>query len=564
MSAAKGSAVGGSQIRELGVAGLAIIDAVRVEFGPGLTVLTGETGAGKSLIVDALALARGARADAGAIRTGEDRLRVDLLMSGEGGEQIIVREVHAEGRSVARIDDELVTIGRLAAEVAPRIEIHGQHDQQRLGDRSRQRDLLDRWSKSLPLREEIGGLVDARASLLSEFEALGGDDARREALLVIARAERDDLLAAAVEPGEGERLREELRRASSGDRIETLRGEILELLDGDDAGMRGQSRLLDRTAGELRKLDEGAAALAERISALAIEIDDLARDVAGRGAAEAPARPVAEIEERLGLILSLERRFRTDEAGLAEALERAAAEVQRLEGAATRQGAITKERAELAAQIGALALKLRAARTAGASSLKKAVNTALSALALPPTFEIDLQPRRGGGDDPLVDGVPCLVDRSGGDEVEYLFAPNAGEPAAPIAKIASGGELSRVSLALEEALSDASEGRTLIFDEIDAGLGGRAGETLGRSLKRIATQHQVLCVTHLPQVAAQADVHLYVSKREEGGRTITQVRRLSDAERVAELASMLAGDGAGSGAEAAARELLVKAGRNGS
>ena len=564
MSAAKGSAVGGSQIRELGVAGLAIIDAVRVEFGPGLTVLTGETGAGKSLIVDALALARGARADAGAIRTGEDRLRVDLLMSGEGGEQIIVREVHAEGRSVARIDDELVTIGRLAAEVAPRIEIHGQHDQQRLGDRSRQRDLLDRWSKSLPLREEIGGLVDARASLLSEFEALGGDDARREALLVIARAERDDLLAAAVEPGEGERLREELRRASSGDRIETLRGEILELLDGDDAGMRGQSRLLDRTAGELRKLDEGAAALAERISALAIEIDDLARDVAGRGAAEAPARPVAEIEERLGLILSLERRFRTDESGIAEALERAAAEVQRLEGAATRQGAITKERAELAAQIGALALKLRAARTAGASSLKKAVNTALSALALPPTFEIDLQPRRGGGDDPLVDGVPCLVDRSGGDEVEYLFAPNAGEPAAPIAKIASGGELSRVSLALEEALSDASEGRTLIFDEIDAGLGGRAGETLGRSLKRIATQHQVLCVTHLPQVAAQADVHLYVSKREEGGRTITQVRRLSDAERVAELASMLAGDGAGSGAEAAARELLVKAGRNGS
>ncbi len=564
VSAAKGSAAGGSQIRELGVAGLAIIDAVRVEFGPGLTVLTGETGAGKSLIVDALALARGARADAGAIRTGEDRLRVDLLMSGEGGEQIIVREVHAEGRSVARIDDELVTIGRLAAEVAPRIEIHGQHDQQRLGDRSRQRDLLDGWSKSLALREEIGSLVDARANLLSEFEALGGDDARREALLVIARAERDDLLAAAVEPGEGGRLREELRRASSGDRIETLRGEILELLDGDDSGMRGQSRLLDRTAGELRKLDEGAAALAERISALAIEIDDLARDVAGRGAAEAPARPVAEIEERLGLILSLERRFRTDEAGLADALERATAEVQRLEGAATRQGEITKERAELALQTGALALKLRAARAAGASSLKKAVNTALSALALPSTFEIDLQPRRGGGDDPLVDGAPCLVDRSGGDEVEYLFAPNAGEPAAPIAKIASGGELSRVSLALEEALSDASEGRTLIFDEIDAGLGGRAGETLGRSLKRIATQHQVLCVTHLPQVAAQADVHLHVSKREEGGRTITQVRRLSDAERVAELASMLAGDGAGSGAEAAARELLVKAGRNGS
>ena len=237
--------------------------------------------------------------------------------------------------------------------------------------------------------------------------------------------------------------------------------------------------------------------------------------------------------------------------------------VQRLEGAAARQAAIIEERAALAAKIGALALNLRASRATGAVDLKRAVNTALTALALPPTFEIDVRAREGGADDPLVDGAPCAVDRSGGDEVEYLFAPNAGEPAAPIAKIASGGELSRVSLALEEALSDASEGRTLVFDEIDAGLGGRAGETLGRSLKRIAAQHQVLCVTHLPQVAAQADVHLHVSKREEGGRTVTQVRRLTDDERVVELASMLAGDGAGSGAEAAARELLAKAGRRG-
>jgi DNA repair protein RecN (Recombination protein N) len=405
--------------------------------------------------------------------------------------------------------------------------------------------------------------VDARATLFEEFEALGGDDARREALLAIARAERDDLLAAAIEPGEVERLREELRRASSGDRIEALRGELLELLDDDAAGLRGRARLLDRAARELQKLDDSATALAERIGALSIEIDDLARDVSARGVSDAPARPAAEIEERLGLIHSLERRFRTDEAGLAEALERSSAEVQRLEGAAARQAAIIEERAALAAKIGDLALNLRASRATGAVDLKRAVNTALTALALPPTFEIEVRAREGGADDPLVDGAPCAVDRSGGDEVEYLFAPNAGEPAAPIAKIASGGELSRVSLALEEALSDASEGRTLVFDEIDAGLGGRAGETLGRSLKRISAQHQVLCVTHLPQVAAQADVHLHVSKREEGGRTVTQVRRLTDDERVVELASMLAGDGAGSGAEAAARELLAKAGRRG-
>ena len=564
MSAAKRTPANGSRIIELGVSGLAIIDAVRVELGAGLTVLTGETGAGKSLIVDALALARGARADTDAIRSGEAKLRVDLLLSADGAEQIVVREVHSEGRSIARINDELVTIAALTAEVAPRIEIHGQHDQQRLGDRGRQRDLLDRWSETLETREKIGALVEQRERLQVEFEELGGGDARREALLLIARAERDDLRTAAIEPGEGERLREELRRATSSDRIDGLRAEILALLDADDESLRARSRLLDRSARELLKLDSGSASLAERISALAVEIDDLARDAARGEVGDALSRPVAEIEERLGLILSLERRFRTDEVGLADALERAEREVARLEGATERQGQILKERTALAEQIGVLAAQLRGARVAGAGRLCKAVNRALESLALPPTFEIAVAPRAGGEDDPLVEGASCLVDRSGGDDVEYLFAPNAGEPAAPIAKIASGGELSRVSLALEEALSDASESRTLVFDEIDAGLGGRAGETLGKSLKRIATQHQVLCVTHLPQVAAQADVHLQVRKREEGGRTITEVRRLTGDERMRELASMLAGDAAGSGAEAAARELLAKAGQSGS
>lgn len=563
MSTASRARGEGSRIIELGVAGLAIIDTVRLELGDGLTVLTGETGAGKSLLVDALALARGARADTDAIRSGEPKLRVDLLVATNGVERIVVREVHGEGRSVARIDDELVTIGALAAEVAPRIEIHGQHDQQRLGDRSRQRDLLDRWSETLQLRDQIGALVDQRERLKREFDDLGGGDARREALLAIARAERDDLRNAEIDPGESDRLRDELRRATSIDRIVGLRAEIVALLDGDEDGLRARARTLDRTARELLKLDPASTGFVERIGALAIEIDDLARDAARAEAGEAAPRPATEIEERLGLIHALERRFRTDETGLVEALDRAEREVARLESASERQGEIVAERNALAEQIGELAARLRRSRMLGADRLRSAVNRALESLALPPTFEISIGPRTGGEDDPLVDGTPCLVDRSGGDEVEYLFAPNTGEPAAPIAKIASGGELSRVSLALEEALSDASESRTLVFDEIDAGLGGRAGETLGKSLKRIATHHQVLCVTHLPQVAAQADTHLQVRKREAGGRTITEVRRLTGDERVRELASMLAGDAAGSGAEAAARELLAKAGKSG-
>ena len=551
----------GSLVRELGVSGLAIIDSLRVELGPGLTVLTGETGAGKSLLVDAFALARGSRADTGAIRAGSERLHIDLLMADDGGEKIVVREVYAEGRSVARLNDELVTIARLAQEIGSRIEIHGQHDQQRLGDPARQRDLLDRWSQSMEIREEVAELIDRRSQLEVEYAELGGDDSRRDALLAIARAERTDLEAAAVEQGEEAKLKEELRRATNGDRIDALYGEITSLFDGEPASLRPISTEIERASRELVRLDDSAAALGERLAALSIEIDDIARDLTRRAPGEVSGRSVPELEERLGLLLSLQRRFKTDEAGLGRALEAAVAEVARLEGADARRAEIERGRVQLNSEIAVAALALRERRRAGAGSLAKAVNRALGALDLPSSFVVLVQARSGADGDPLVEGASCLVDRSGGDEVSYVFAPNPGEPAGPIAKIASGGELSRLSLALEEALSDASEPRTLIFDEIDAGLGGRAGEALGRSLRRISRQHQVLCVTHLAQVAAHADTHLHVAKGDADGRTVTSVRTLSAAERVEELAAMLAGDGAGSGATAAAKELLAAAKR---
>ena len=551
----------GSLVRELGVSGLAIIDSLRVELGPGLTVLTGETGAGKSLLVDAFALARGSRADTSAIRAGSERLHIDLLMADAGGEKIVVREVYAEGRSVARLNDELVTIARLAQEIGSRIEIHGQHDQQRLGDPARQRDLLDRWSQSMEIREEVAELIDRRSQLEVEYAELGGDDSRRDALLAIARAERTDLEAAAVEQGEEAKLKEELRRATNGDRIDALYGEITSLFDGEPASLRPISTEIERASRELVRLDDSAAALGERLTALSIEIDDIARDLTRRAPGEVSGRSVPELEERLGLLLSLQRRFKTDEAGLGRALEAAVAEVARLEGADARRAEIERGRVQLNSEIAVAALALRERRRAGAGSLAKAVNRALGALDLPSSFVVLVQARSGADGDPLVEGASCLVDRSGGDEVSYVFAPNPGEPAGPIAKIASGGELSRLSLALEEALSDASEPRTLIFDEIDAGLGGRAGEALGRSLRRISRQHQVLCVTHLAQVAAHADTHLHVAKGDADGRTVTSVRTLSAAERVEELAAMLAGDGAGSGATAAAKELLAAAKR---
>ncbi|MEY3683529.1 MAG: hypothetical protein RIS62_239, partial [Chloroflexota bacterium] len=482
----------GSHIRELGVAGLAIIDSVRVEFGLGLTVLTGETGAGKSLLVDALALVRGGRGDSGAVRAGSDRIRVDLQISSEGRDQIAVREVYAEGRSVARIDDELVTIGRLAGEIGPLIDIHGQHDQQRLGDPSRQRDLLDRWSKAEVHRIEIANLIQQRGALNDELHGLGGDDARRSALLEVARAERDDLEAANVREGEEAELKEELRRASNSERIALLQDELREAFNEERSGLRARAAVAERIARELARLDVDALGLQERVSAISIEIDDLGREAAGLTPFSGGPRSLGELEDRLALLLALQRRFRTDEAGLLVALARAREEVERLDGAEARRSEITLQLAALNARIGEVATLLRAARRSGAATLAAAVNAALTALDLPPTFAIPVAPRAGADGDPLVEGVPCAVDLGGGDDVAFMFAPNTGEPAGPIAKIASGGELSRVSLAIEEALSDASEARTRVFDEIDAGLGGRAGETLGRSLRRISLQHQVL------------------------------------------------------------------------
>ena len=346
------SAPKGSHIRELGVAGLAIIDAVRVEFGLGLTVLTGETGAGKSLLVDALALARGGRGDSGAVRAGSDRLRVDLQISAQGRDQIAVREVYAEGRSVARIDDELVTIGRLAGEIGPLVDIHGQHDQQRLGDPARQRELLDRWSKAEGHRAEVASLIQQRSALHEELQGLGGDDARRLALLEVARTERDDLEAADVREGEEAELKEELRRASNSERISALQDELREALNEDRSGLRARAASAERIARELARLDGDATTLQERVSALSIEIDDLGREAAGLTPFAGGSRSLGELEDRLALLLALQRRFRTDEAGLLVALTRAREEVERLDGAEERRTAITKQLTALNARIG--------------------------------------------------------------------------------------------------------------------------------------------------------------------------------------------------------------------
>ena len=545
-------------LRELTVENLAVVERVRLTLAPGFTVLTGETGAGKSLVVDAVALALGARASADLVRADADAAlveavfdaptlqaedpMVDVVAEGDGS-MIVRREVGADGRSVARLNDRAVTIGGLASVGARLGEIHGQHDQQRLLEPARQLALLDGYGGHRPLLEAVADIhrawrstVAAAAELLTDAHEL----ARRVELL---RHQVDEIAAAAPRPGEDVELEAQLRAAEHAETIARAAHESVRALR-DDEGAGDALAVAERGLLIAAGHDERFAPLADRAAALSAESAELARDVAAvaDGVDLDPASRVAA-EERLALLYDLRRKYGDTLEAVIAFGDSAAGELARLED---QEGARQRLRAEEAARRGMLeaeASKLRAARTAAAHRLAGAVNEELPPLGLP-----------GGAFD--VELAEAEIGPGGGDRVTFTFAPNPGEPPRPLGRIASGGEASRVSLALKVVLAAADETPLLVFDEVDAGVGGRNASALGERLRRLSSFHQVLCVTHLPQVAAWADAHLVVGKSVDGNRTSVEVRTLMPEERPGELAAMLAGEGAGEEARATAVALL--------
>jgi DNA repair protein RecN (Recombination protein N) len=558
------------RLLELTVTDLALLERIRIAFADGLNVITGETGAGKSLLIDALGLALGARADPGLVRHAAPAARVEALFDRGPEPLVAVREVAASGRSVARLDDETVTAGRLAATVGPLVEIHGQHEQARLLDERWQRDLLDAF----------GGLEAERAAVRATVGAWRENEAARAAIAVEPRElerrialvehEASEIAAARIRPGEVTEIRARLAASRHGESIARGAAAMVALLAGDesDAAMPGAREQAARAAAEaaaLGRLDARYEPLAGRLAGLAAELEDAAfetRTIAD-GVEHDPAALVA-MEERLSFLFTLERKYGTDCEGLLERAERAADEVGRLRGlegeGLRRAGEATRLLEAVAAAAGDLSVRRRAA----ARELGAGIERALGDLGLGGTgVEIAVGHRPAGSEEPAVevDGDAVAFDATGIDVVIFLIAPNPGEPARPLAKIASGGELSRVALAIEEVLVDADATPTLVFDEIDAGIGGRSADPVGRTLWVLGGRHQVLCVTHLPQIAAHADAHFAIHKVQREGRTVTEVRRLDDAERVLELAAMLGGAGGGPASEASARELLERAAR---
>lgn len=549
---------------------LALIEEIRLELSPGLNVLTGETGAGKSLLIDALGLVLGARADTTLVRHGAAIARVRARFDRVGEPLVVVREVAANGRSTARLDDETATAGRLADLVGPLVDVHGQHDQQRLLDDRWQRDLLDAYGGHHAARRTVAAAFERWASNRAALADLDVDPREVARRIEMLDHEVSEIASARLEPGEASAILARLDAARHGESIArgaaTIAGLLVEADDSGDGGaVRDRLAQASAEARSVGRLEPRFDSLADRLAGLVAEAEDVAESA--RALAETidhePAE-LARLEERLSAIYSLERRYGEDEAAVVAYGERAQDELRRLRGLDEERARRQAEDERLLEDVARAAADLSGLRRATAIELGQAVSVALESLGFrSEAFSVGLGRRIAGPGEPAVeiDGDALAFHAAGIDDVVYRFAPNPGEPGRPLARIASGGELSRVALAIREVLAAVDDTPTLVFDEIDTGIGGRSAEPVGRSLWALALRHQVLCVTHLPQIAAYADAHFQIAKSERDGRTVTTVTRLDRGGRVHELAAMIGGPDTrhDTAAVASGRELLDRA-----
>jgi len=561
-------------IETLRIRGLAIVDQVELEFGAGLCALTGETGAGKSIVLGALALLAGGRAESGAVREGSDEavveavfqtsrlpeLEAELALRGlalEGHELVVRRSVAKGGRSRAFVSGQLVPVATLAELFAGRLEISSQHDSQSLRRPEVHGLLLDRRGGLLALREAVAAGVARLRALEAELARLRDEArelARRQDFLAFQVQEID---AARLVPAELEALRGERSRLAHADRLREEGAAALALLSGDPArdGAPGAADLLGEAArrvAAMARLDPALEPQAARLEGLAAESRDAAQELerAAEGIDADPAR-LAGVEERLAAVDRLRRKYGGTPEEILRFRDEAAAELARLEGSSAHEAELEKERELALAALERDALALSRGRAKASRALGRAVEAQLRELAMPQArFEVALEPA------PAPEGLPC--GPAGREAPEFRISANPGEPLRALRRVASGGELSRCFLALRNALRESDAGMVLVFDEVDAGVGGETADRVGRSLAELAAHHQVLCITHLPQIAARADLHFCVSKRVERGRSVTRVGAVAGEDRVEEIARMAGGESVGDATRRHARDLLAR------
>ena len=550
-------------LTELRIQNFAIIDQLELGFGPGLVVFTGETGAGKSIIMDALDMLLGGRADATAIRSEADLAHVEATFKLSGAERLaahkilereelldekdyvtLTREIRREGRSVARINGRAISLSLLKELGEGLVDIHGQSEHLSLLNVHAHLGLLDRYAGVESLlaayRKTHQQLLTIRRELADL--RLAQRDVERQAEMLTFQAE--EIEAARLKPGEDESLRQERDRLANAESLASLAQQALTVLDEGTPESPASTDLVGQAAQALTKLaqiDGTQKSLAEQSMALEESLADLARGLRNYlEVIEYNPKRLEEVEERLDLLRRLERKYGGSlESSLAFAAN-ARRQLETLGNAAGRIGELeTAESASLPTLCGQ-ALALSNKRKESAALMSQAIEAELDELHMAAArFGVDFQTRPAADGLPLPDGSRVAFDASGLDRVEFLVAPNPGEGLKPLAKIASGGETSRLMLALKNVLARADQVPTLIFDEIDQGIGGRVGGTVGQKLWNLGRAHQVFVITHLPQLAAFGDQHFQVQKVIEQARTLTRVANLTGEARALELAQML-------------------------
>lgn len=573
-----------SVLEEMRIRSLGVIDDAVVELSPGFTAVTGETGAGKTMVVTSLGLLLGGRADPALVRIGAEKAVVEgrisvpadaavVVRAEEAGAELddgallISRTVSAEGRSRAHVGGRSVPMGVLAELADELVAVHGQTDQQGLLKLSRQRQALDRYAGdavtvSLAKYTEAYRRLRAVAVELDEIVTRARERAQEADLL---RFGLDEIAGVEPRAGEDVELAEEAERLGHAEALSSAATAAHAALAGnpeDPEGIEATTLVAgaQRALEAVRSHDPALAALADRIGEIGILLGDVAGELAGY-ADDLDADPLrlSAVEERRAALTALTRKYGQDVNSVLDWAERSAARLNELDGDDERLDELTAERDALRSELGGLAQALTDARTEAAARFAAAVTAELASLAMPHarvSFDIRQTEDPEGVE---VGGRPVAYGPAGADEVELLLAPHPGAPPRPIAKGASGGELSRVMLAVEVVFAGTDPVPTYLFDEVDAGVGGKAAVEIGRRLARLAKTAQVVVVTHLPQVAAFADRQLLVEKTHDGSVTRSGVKILEGEDRIRELSRMLAGQEDSETARAHAEELLATA-----
>jgi len=549
---------------EITIRNLAIIEMLHIEFSRGLNVLSGETGTGKSIIIDAMSLMLGSRASSDLVRSGCEKAEIEgvFLLSDEvagalegllrenglwedSDTLILRREVSAEGRSVARVNGRAVSLSVLNAIGRHLVDIHGQGDHLSLMQVRRHIDMLDRYGELQAQRRAFAELAGRLNEVRRELRALmddARDRARREDLLTF---QIQEICGARLQRGEDERLERERHLLANAERRAEEINEAYALLSEGERGQRSALDLLGMVVeglASLAAMDEILAPQSEMAENAYYQLEEVARALRRyRDEIEFDPQRLVEVEERLELIHRLKRKYGDTIDDVLAFGERAEAELQAVAHSDERARELREEEASLLAAMGVAAKELSSARRDAAQRLCARMEEELDSLSMGHArFYVDIRWTEAEGGVP-VEGKTYAFDLTGLDRVEFVIAPNPGEEPHPLAKIASGGETSRLMLAMKTVLSDIDPVPILIFDEVDAGIGGRTGSVVGSRLASLAANHQVLCVTHLAQIASRAERHLRVTKEVEEGRTVSRVCELTADERVDELAVMLGG-----------------------